>query len=244
MWTWLTALPIPVQIGIYVGFLVLVVILAIIGRVTFKMGKWNVSFGKPPKAKKRMCTDCRTLVMTRTMKFDHDVKMLRDDILRDQMNYAEQKMLEVSYMLTSSYRQDIVDARKPGARMDISRENKEYIIYQESLGCAMIQIKNALRRAFKENGFFELGSNEFEDYIVGKTKLLISIGKEYIRSRYPFENMIVPIEERFSRTPESKIQAAVHDVFSKAKLIVKSTHEKIEELASVYDEDMDKLGRT
>jgi len=93
------------------------------------------------------------------MKFDGDVKRSRDSILRDQMNYAEQKIHEIGYNLTASYREDIVDSRKTGAKVDISRENKEYILYQESLGAAMVLIKNQTKNQKKSTAFNDARTN-------------------------------------------------------------------------------------
>lgn len=240
MFTWLATLPLAAQISLIIGTLVVAVILAYIGKVNIKLGKYVVSFGKPRTTRitRRSCADCRQLVMIRTMKFDQDIKIIRDDVLRDQMNYAEQKLHELTYCLTSSYREDLTRARKVGIPVDIAIENKEYMLYQESLSCAMLQVKNEVRRSFKENGFYELGPNEFTDYVSGKTKQLINIGREYIRARYPLENMIIPIETRFGKTPESSIEAAVADGFLKAKQIKLSAEEKIKTASRKYDEDM------
>lgn len=179
--------------------------------------------------------------MTRTIKFDQDHKMLKDDILRDQMNYAEQKIHEVFYMLTSSYRDDIVKCREEGAPVDQARESKEYLLYQETLNGALLLAKNEIRRAFKENGFEELSPQEFSDYVKGKAKLLISMAREYTRARYPFETMIVPMEWRFNRLPEAIIESIAVDLFCKAKQIKQTTDEKIENLCSEYDRDMEEL---
>lgn len=244
MFTWLAALPVLAQVLLVLVVLSVAVILAFIGKVNLKLGKYNFSFGKSFKktvTKYRSCEDCRKLVMIRTMKFDHEVKVYKDDILRDQMNYTEQKIHEISYMLTSSYRDDMISLRKEGQPVDQTRENKEYLLYQEALSCAMVQIKNELRRAFKENGFMDFSNNEFSDYVRGKTKLLISVGREYLRSRYPFENMIVPLEWRFDRLPESQIESAVSDLFSKAKQIKLVADEKIEQLGIKYDKDMEEF---
>lgn len=239
---WFLGLPVTVQIAACSLLAIIIVILAVIGKVNIRIGKYNLSFGKPAQPiKKRSCSDCRKLVMTRTMKFDQDLKIIRDEVLRDQMNYAEQKIIEISYFLTSSYREDIIKARN--GNVDIVRENKEYLLYQEAIGNAMSQIKNTIRSAFKENGFYELSNQEFSDYVKGKTKLLISMGREYVRSRYPFENMIVPIEERFARLPEAIIESAVMDLFTKAKQIKQAADEKLEALCDQYDKDLAELER-
>lgn len=245
MFTWLATLPIIVQVGLIIGVFIVAVVLAFIGKVNLKLGKYTISFGKSFRSnlikKERSCEDCRKLVMIRTMKFDQDVKLVKDDILRDQMNYAEQKVHEVSYMLTTSYREDIINLRKSEASIDTVRENKEYLLYQETLTCALAQIKNQIRHAFKENGFVEFSPQEFSDYVKGKSKLLVNIGKEYVRSRYPFENMIVPIDKRFETLPEIQIEACAFDLFTKAKQIKLLADEKIEELGREYDKDMEEF---
>lgn len=240
MFTWLGSLPPILQVFIiFAGFLV-IIILAFLGKVNIKLGKYNFNFGKAfkPISKTRNCDDCRKLVMIRTMKYDQDVRLVKDDILRNQMNYAEQKLHEIYFMLTTSYRNDMIYFRKPNEEIDFDRENKEFLLYQEILSSALIAVKGEIRRSFKENGFVELSNQEFSDYVKGKTKLLINIGREYVRSRYPFNTMIVPLEWRFSRIPEQQIEAAVFDLFSKAKAIKLCADEKIEQLGLEYDKDM------
>jgi hypothetical protein len=240
MFSSLAALPLVVQLSLIICAFIAAIVLAFLGKVNIKLGKYNFNFGKAfrPISKSRSCQDCRSLVMIRIMKFDQEVKLLKDDILRDQMNYAEQKIQESSYTLTTSYRDNIVHLRKQTEPIDSVRENKEYILYRESLACALHIVHDEIRKAFKENGFVEFNNQEFLDYVKGKTKLLISIGREYIRSRYPFENMIVPIEWRFDRLPEPQIEAAVYDLFSKAKQIKLLANEKIEQLGQEYDKDI------
>lgn len=242
MWTGLAALPLIVQLSLVIGVLVVAVVLAFLGKVSINIGKYKINFGKPKAAQKtRVCSDCRKLVMARTMQFDQNVKMVKDDILRDQMNYAEQKIHEVSYDLTTSYRQDIINCRVKDEPIDCPRETKEYLLYQEALTNAMLAIKNELRKAFKENGFFEMIECNFCDYVKGKTKLLINIGREYVRSRYPFENMMVPIEWRMNRLPEKQIESIVCDVFTKAKQVKQCADDKITELGEKYDSDIDEM---
>lgn len=244
MFTGLAALPLITQILIVVGVFVAAVILAFLGKVSLNIGKYKLNFGKPRTAQKtRVCSDCRKLVMTRTMQFDQAVKMVKEDILRDQMNFTEQKIHEITYDLTSSYRQDIISCREKDKQVDCIRETKEYLLYQEALGNAMIVVKNEVRKAFKENGFFDMNEPEFDDYVKGKTRLLINIAREYIRSRYPFENMMVPIEWRFNRLPEKQIETIAFDVFTKAKQIKQSADEKIVKLGEEYDNDIDELRR-
>lgn len=242
MFSSLAALPLVVQLAIVIGGLIAAIVLGFLGKVGISTGKFKINFGKSSKAKKvRMCSDCRKLVMTKTMQFDHDVYFLRSDVLRDQMNYAEQKIHEVLYDLTASYRQDMVSCRDKDKPIDQVRENKEYLLYQEAIGNAMVVIKNEIRKSFKENGFIDMDEDDFKDYIKGKTKLLINMGREYVRSRYPFENMIVPIEWRFNRLPEKQIESVVADLFEKAKQIKQASDEKIESLGEKFDTDIEEL---
>jgi hypothetical protein len=164
--------------------------------------------------------------------------MLKDGILRDQMNYAEQKIHEVTYCLNTSYRDDLIKARPFNVGADMIRENKEYLIYQEALACALSLVKNELRRSFKENGFYDLGPNEFTDYVSGRTKLFINITREYLVMRYPTEGMIISIRDRFSRAPEAFLEVVTTDVYLKAKQIKNTAELKLDATSKEYDKDM------
>jgi hypothetical protein len=242
----LAALPALVQICIIIGTLLATVIVAFLGKVSINVGKTRLNFGKSVKlvTKSRSCSDCRKLVMSRTMQFDQAVKMIKDDILRDQLNYADEKIHEVNYDLTASYMKDIITCREKDQPVDFSRESKEYLLYQETLGNAMNLVKDEIRRAFKENGFYEMSDCAFSDYIKGKCKLLVSVAREYVRSRYPFQGMMVPMEWRFGRLPEQQIESVCCDLFTRAKEIKKIAEQKIVELGEHYDLDIDELRKT
>ena len=244
---WFAHLPWQLQFTI-IATVVILVIGIVIGASA--LGKFSIKFGNKDflgdaqdkkGIKPRTCEDFRKLIMTRTMKFDTDLNKLKNSTLRDQMNYAEQKIQEVSFQLSSTYREDIINNRALGKSVDMTRENKEYILYQETLSNAMFPIKNEIRRSFKENGFVEMSSPEFLDYVKKKTKLLITMGEEYIRSRYPFENMIVSIQDRFNQVPEEMIESAINDLYTKAKFISDLADSKINELGKEFDRDMEEF---
>jgi len=244
---WFVQLPLPLQLTIIITVVLVIIGMSLIGKVSIRLG-WNkLSFGrtdnKPGVKAPGSCSDCRKLIMTRTMKFDADINKVRNCVLRDQMNYAEQKLQEMAFQLSSTYREDIVNNRLPGASIDVIRENKEYILYQEALANSLLPIKNEIRRSLKENGFIDMSAPEFTDYIKNKTKLLITMGQEYIRSRYPFENMIVKIQDRFNQTPEEMIEGSVNDFYTKAKQMVLDANEKMDEIGEEFDKDMEELGK-
>ena len=223
--------------------------MSLIGKVSIRLG-WNkLSFGRtvgeklPVGSLSSNWSDCRKLIMTRTMRFDADVNKARNCVLRDQMNYAEQKLQEMAFQLSSTYREDIINNRTAGKGIDVVRENKEYILYQEALTNSLLPVKNEIRRSLKENGFIDMSPPEFTDYVKGKAKLLITMGQEYIRSRYPFENMIVNIQDRFNQTPEEMIESTVNDFYTKARQMVLDANKKIDDLGVEFDKEMEELGK-
>lgn len=237
MWEWLAGLPLFWQIGLPITLGMFIVIISIWGNAILSWGKRSIGIGKPS----RSCRRCRQLIVTKTYKYRSDRELILQSILRDQMNYAEMKTHEIFLSLCRSYRQTLVDFRKPDKQINTNEEHKEYLIYQESLNGALFLIKNELRRSFKENGFCDMGPTEYTQYCKDKTRALITIGREHIMSRYPYENMIIPLQYRFDQLDIDWIETAVFNLMDRAKEIYIDAQEKLENLDKEYDQSMDKI---
>lgn len=238
MWEWLAALPMAWQVLLPILVLVVIVIVSIWGNAIFRWGRRSVRFGK----QSRSCIRCRQLMTTKTYKYKTDRELVRRAILRDQMNYAEMKVHEIFLSLCRSYRETLVNFRQPESEIDITREHKEYLIYQESLANSMIMVKNELRRSFKENGFSEMSAVEYTHYCKEKTKALITLSREYLMGRYPFETMIVPLQYRFEQLHVDEMETVVFNIMDRAKEVYLDAQEKLDKLDKQFDIEMEKLG--
>lgn len=239
MWTWLAGLPLGWQVALPIIAMVLIVIIAIYGNAIIKWGKKSIGLGHGG----HNCSRCRQLVMTKSLKYKTDRELVRQSVLRDQMNYAELKMHEAFLGLCRSYRELLLNFRQPEAEVNVILEQKEYLIYQEALGNSMILIKNELRRSFKENGFCEMSPIEYTHYCKEKTKALVTIGREYLMGRYPYDNMIIPIQYRFDQLDIDKMETMVFNIFDRAKEIQLDSQNKLDELDRKFDKEIEELGK-
>lgn len=238
MWTWLGGLPVGFQIVLPFVGMIIILLIAIFGNAVVKFGKKSIKLGKTDS---NNCSRCRQIVLIKTLKYKTDREMLQQSILRDQMNYAEQKIHEAFLGLCRSFRETLVSFRKPEKKIDTVLEQKEYIIYQESLGNALNLIQNELRRSFKENGFCEMGPVEYTQYCKEKTKALVTIGREYLMGRYLFENMIIPIHYRFEQLNVENIETMAFSIFDRAKEVSIDVNAKIKQLDIIFDAEMKEL---
>lgn len=236
MFTWLATLPLLWQIMLPVLVILAIVAISIWGNAVINWGKKTIGFGKNKNSKYLTCSQCRQLVMVKTMKYKTDRNIIQESVIRDQMNYVDMKLHEIYLDLCRSYREQIVKNRQPGVKIDYSREQKEYMIYQESLGNSFNLINKELLRSMKENGFCEMGPVEYTHYCKERTKALVTISREYLMSRYPFENMIIPLQDRFSILDINKIETYVFNIYDRAKEITIDANIELDKIDKEFDE--------
>jgi len=149
-------------------------------------------------------------------------------ILKDQMNFAEQKLLEIQTILLNSYREMLKS--KGNGHADPSEEAKQYRLYQGGLSSALQLVKDEIRRSFKENGFEQLGGTEFSSYVKDKAQVLYAIGRNHLGDQYPYEGMIIPWDERadyVQTTYIHKIEDMCFETFQRAKDVKKNADRQI-----------------
>jgi len=234
----LALLPPPWNVVVPLAALATGIIMSIWGRAVINWGKKTIVFGVQDMS----CTKCRQLIMAKTLKYKSDRELIRNSILRDQMNYAEMKLHEIFLARCRAYREHLTQFRKPGAEIDMEREQKEYLIYQEAISNGMTLIKNELRRSFKENGFCNMSPVEYTHYVKEKTKGLITIKREYLMSRYPYDRMIVPLQYSFDQLDTDEMETMVFNLMDRAKEIFLDAEEKLAKLDTEYDKEITKIG--
>jgi hypothetical protein len=238
MWEWLATLPLGWQIGLPIIIMVLLVAISIWGNAAVKWGKNRIGFGKH---KDSPCAKCRQMVMLLSLKYKTERDILQDSILRDRMNYAEQKVHEADLFLGASYRQMLTKYRKDGEPVDLDAEHQQQILYEETLSNALRKVLTELRRSFKENGFEHMSPVEYTQYCKEKTSTLISIGRKYVKDRYPYEGMVIPLEDRFESLDINQMETFVFNIFDRAREVITDTRKRIKELDEQYDKDMKAL---
>lgn len=217
---------------------VLFIILAVLGKVNLKFGKNIITFGR---VSKRSCGDCILLLMSKRERLESQRDFILNRILKEQMNYAEQKILDVQNILLTSYREMICEHRKEGT--SALEENKQYRLYQGILGTALIAVKDEIRRSFKENGFEHLGGLEFSNYVKNKFATLVSLAKDHINNLYPYEGMLVSMEDRMKNIErlESRLEDWCFELFAKAKDLSIEAKKKAELLSKEFSKEVDEF---
>jgi len=226
----------PTQIFILMILCILsTVVISLYGKIMLKWGKKTLGLGAPknseytlqdvppmvsptPDTKKRTCGDCILLVIGEREKVEHKKNMKENRILKDQMIFAEQKIIEIQSIFTDDYAQQIKSNKKETNTLDDqTMQNK---MYYGLLRDSLLVLKDEIRRAFKENGFYEIDGNDFSAYVKDKAKNLVSKMSQYMRNLYPTgNNTIVSLDtviENIDRHYRA-IEDITFEVFIKAK---------------------------
>jgi len=224
-------------IGIVV-LVVLLIILAVLGKVNLRFGKNVVTFGR---VSKRSCSDCMLLLMAKRERMESQRIFYNDRILKEQMNFVDQKILEMSSLFLNSYREQL---RELAPKDTIPTElNKQYKLYQGLLGSTMVAIKDEFRRSFKENGFEEMSGQEFTHYIKGKLANIVSLGREHLFNLYPYDGMIVSITARkdWLDTKLNVLEDICFEIYGNAKDIKRDAAKKVDEIEKEFVKEMDEI---
>lgn len=191
-------------------------------------------------SQRRSCSDCILIIFGISAKYKTEIEILEKNILKEQMNYVEQKIETLFLDLIRTYKEDQLKKLKEQSNYSLDLVDKEYIIYQEVLSNSIEVAKREVRRSFKENGFHIKSGKEFADYVKGKTKDVLAIARKHMINKYP-KNALILIEERFSSFDEKDFEDLMFDVYIKAKEIRIETENKIKELEIKFKEEIDRL---
>jgi hypothetical protein len=236
MWGAIAALPVAVQITVPIIAAILLIIVALWGKVNIKWGSYRIGFGQGTK---RSCNDCMLLTFAKREEFEVNRRKIENSILKNQMNFTEHKLESVVFDLTQDYREQLKQKRKPEA--DLDREYKESLMYEEILKQSIHITKDEIRRSFKENGFHEMDDFRFQQYIKNKASDLINRARSYLAHRYPASGMIIPIDERINRLNINKMEDVCSDIYMNAKSVRNKAEEEIKEIEDLFIKDIHKM---
>jgi hypothetical protein len=107
-----------------------------------------------------------------------------------------------------------------------------------------IQIKNEIRRSFKENGFDILSGNDFVQYVKNQSKTMMSILRNHIINLYPTSKKLkIPMDDllEFIRKKESEIEDIFFEIYSEAKKIKKNDEDKLKEIDEKFEKEIEKF---
>lgn len=223
-----------------VVLLLAVVGVAVLGKLTIRSsgGIRTISLGR---SKKRSCSDCVLLLLGKRERLEHRVEIIENRVLKDQMNFAEQKLIEVQSISLHSYRETLkTNASQP---RDLDQEQLQYRMYQGILSNALMAVKDEIRRSFKENGFETVSGAEFSNYVKDRVTTLASIGRDYVVNLYPYQGTLVSIEERedFLEKARSQLEDICFEVYIKAKEIKLAAKMKVKEMEKEFADEIEEF---
>jgi len=205
--------------------------------VTYFIGKhWNKLVKRLRWNKRRSCGDCAVILIGKIADVLKRKATISHSILDEQMTYTEHKLEVIILDLLCSYKEDQTELRKA---LNVLEENKEYLLYKEGIQNAFALIKKEIRRAFRENGFVDKTGKEFSDYVKNKCAELISIGKRYMMSSYPSDDMIVPIDYLFNSIDVHKYEDITFEIFLNARDVRRIAEEKQKKIDVEFKKDID-----
>lgn len=183
----------------------------------------------PIRTPKRGCGDCILIIMGEREKYELNINKLNNRILKQQMNFVEQKLVEMQAMFISSFMEQL---RLLNGRSSEDQYEVQYKLFYGLLKDCLLAIKDEFRRSMKENGFFEMESYEFDNYVKEKTKNATSIVVQHFRNLYPTRGIIVPVEKIVELT--EKNSSSLQDNFLSIYVAAKQTiHECTSEMGQL-----------
>jgi len=171
-----------------------------------------------------------------------EIYQIKSNILRDQMDYAENSLDASKNEMLKAYSAVIdhkIETKELALDSKLRAMNMQ--IYSFILDKVYGAILAESRRAFKNNGFEEMSDVEFDLYLRNITGICLSKGESIARHSYNAHTMAISYEEGKSSVEPSKIFEQTQDVFKKAKRIKIKATVKIKELEDKYKEESKKL---
>ena len=192
--------------------------------------------------KKRSCSDCILILMGEREKYEMKIRGVLDRILRNQMVFVEQKLIELQALLNNDFMEEYKKL-KITSNIPIEYEMVQYKAFYGILIDSIAKGKDEIRRSFKENGFESLGGTEFSVYVKDKTKSFVALIMQNITNLYPIQGMIVPSDIEIAKieSATSKVEDIIFEVFVHAKEVKKQADTDAKIYKSEYREWIDKF---
>jgi len=212
MWDYLTNIPSEFSFIIIILTIAALVIISLRGHFKAKLGLRDIEIGpssveRPQRTssasvlnlpdteivfekqnnieyQKRSCGDCILLLMGEREKYEVRIRQESHKILKIQMNFAEQKLIEVQNYIMRTISNHIHNTtnKQDGIFVDENLQSK--LIYGLLMDI-IVAVKNECRRSFKDNGFYDVCSSDFSRYTQERVAVIYSIMNQYIHNMFP-----------------------------------------------------------
>jgi hypothetical protein len=195
-----------------------------------------------PKDKKYSKEEVASLLLERIGSLMHlredalfEIHQIKLNILRDQMDYAENTLEASKNDMLKAYG-TALDAKleRKEIAMDSRSRAMNMLIYSGILDRVYASILAETRRAFRNNGFDDMSDLEFDVYIKQITGVCLSKGESVARQHYNEHVMIISYDEGKSTIDPSKIFEQTSEVFKKARRVTVKASRRMDKIESEY----------
>jgi hypothetical protein len=262
MWAYLQGLPSSLSVTILIIAVLSFVIISLKGAAVIKWDKRIIGLGKaklppdsdivtkpkypkdyvkdtsPPttsiyKKLKRGCGDCILILIGEREKYELNIRKTYNRILKQQMNYVEQKLTEVQTLFSADFMECM---HSMTGKSNEDTYETQYKLYYGLLRDSLVSAKDEFRRSFKENGFFELSDSDFTTYVKDKTKNLISLLIQHTRNMYPSRGVVVSAEHIINIYDKNllNLQEVLFSIYATAKQVTAESDVEINDLKTQY----------
>jgi len=188
---------------------------------------------------KRSCIDCLSIIFgeekiyyAKQNKISKDQEKVEDKILKNQMDYAEQKLAEIESSFIDFYNSLIHKKRTTDTNIiPLLIQNKLfYSLIRDSI---YLRIRDDIRKRFKSNGYYEISGFEFTNYVKNFSQSIYSLFKQTMIQLYPPNgHMFISIDDvlKFMEDYAPEFEDIIFESVIYAKKIKNEAIEKIKQL--------------
>lgn len=184
------------QALIFLSFIIFAIMLVISSPIRDFIGNVILKFLK----RKRLCIDCSKILFAKREKLDasrdkhyKEIEYEEDNILKHQMNFAEQKLEEIELILIQMMNERIKELK---LEHDIEGEVLNYRMFWGLVRDALFfRMRDEMRRSFKENGFYNMSGQLFSIFVKEKSRVLHTILRNHIINLYPNNQCLISMEK-------------------------------------------------
>lgn len=226
-----------------------IIIIALRGKLGIKIGNKSFSLGggsseekkkdtkavptTPPTVtvpQKRTCGDCILLLMGEREKFELKMRKETNKIMKTQMTFAEQKLIEIQTKVSNNISGIIHQSIEE--KSTTVEESVQYKLVYGLLKDSLLNIKDEIRRSFKENGFYDINGSEFSWYVKERTQVISSMLTQYMRNIYPDRGGVLQLHKILKCIEEEVtfLAGIINDIYSYAREVRVECDEKVKEL--------------
>jgi len=228
-----------------------VVIIALRGKLGIKIGNKTINLGGTEEKKKdtkaisavppptvsvlkRTCGDCILLLMGEREKYELKMRREVDKVMKTQMTFAEQKLIEVQTKVTNNISSTIHQSIED--KTTTVEESVQYKLVYGLLKDSLLHIKDEIRRSFKDNGFYDINGSEFSWYVKERTQVITSMLSQYMRNIYPDRGGVLPLHKILKSLDKEAtfMSGIINDIYSYAREVRLECDEKVKEIQTQF----------